>query len=139
MVGRIPEALRLLVKERARGYCEYCWADEAIIIAMHIDHIVPLARGGETVPANLCLACVNCNTAKSHHQTATDPTSGIIAPLYNPRLDLWTQHFEWLADMTLIGGLTTIGRATVGLLNFNAPIIRKARAIWLKAGWQPFS
>lgn len=32
----------------------------------HVDHIVPLSRGGEHNPGNLAIACFGCNTSKSN-------------------------------------------------------------------------
>jgi len=39
--------------------------------------------------------------------------------LFNPRTDNWSDHFEWQGAS--IAGRTPVGRATAGLLDFNAP------------------
>ena len=61
----IPAALRRLVMERARGYCEYCRSSGRFALeSMEIEHIMPVSRGGETVADNLALACHGCNNHK---------------------------------------------------------------------------
>jgi hypothetical protein len=58
-------------------------------------------------------------------------------PLFNPRLQRWSDHFEWSADGIQIVGLTMIGRATVIALQMNNPTIVPARRRWAAAGWHP--
>lgn len=50
----IPAALRQQVERRARHRCEYCQT-QALIIGMplEVEHIIPVAAGGETGAANL--------------------------------------------------------------------------------------
>lgn len=58
----IPTALHRFVVERAQNYCEYCGLAQAGQAAtFHIDHVVPVVAGGETVAENLALACVSCS------------------------------------------------------------------------------
>ena len=40
-----------------------------------------------------------------------------LTPLFHPRNDRWTDHFEW--NDTVVVGRTAIGRATVELLAMN--------------------
>lgn len=48
------------------GQCAYCRTDlEALDVAWHWDHVIPLSKGGSNWPANLRPACPTCNTAKS--------------------------------------------------------------------------
>ncbi len=35
-------------------------------VKLHVDHIMPISRGGKTVPANLCTLCQDCNLGKSN-------------------------------------------------------------------------
>ncbi len=42
----------------------HCWWCSKVIEKYHIDHRIPLARGGSNKPDNLCLACEHCNTSK---------------------------------------------------------------------------
>ena len=128
----IPVALRRLVIKRAANQCEYCGLSQISQIAtFHIDHIIPVAAGGETIEDNLALACVSCSLHKSARLTAVDPTTSSEAPLYNPRKELWTNHFRW-EGLQLVG-ITAIGRATVVVLALNRPtvlLIREEEAYW---------
>jgi hypothetical protein len=93
----------------------------------HIEHIVPGSRGGLTELANLAWACPSCNLRKSARTHGRDPDSGLIVPLFHPRLDLWHEHFLW--DRYQLVGQTPVGRATILLLDLNHPrrlMIRKA-------------
>jgi hypothetical protein len=49
-----------------------------------------------------------------------------VAPLFNPRLHSWTEHFAWDGD--IIVGRTPTGRATIRLLNMNDPARVEIRA-----------
>lgn len=44
------------------GKCFYCCVDFGS--EYHVDHKVPLFRGGSNWPGNLCLACPSCNISK---------------------------------------------------------------------------
>ena len=48
---------------RDHGCCHYC-AIELRITDATIDHVLPVARGGQTTLDNTVLACVECNHAK---------------------------------------------------------------------------
>lgn len=45
-----------------QGKCYWCKA--LVGNTYHVDHIVPLARGGSNRPENLCVACQPCNNHK---------------------------------------------------------------------------
>lgn len=45
-----------------RGKCYYCKCE--VGDKYHVDHVVPLARGGSNGPENLVIACATCNTSK---------------------------------------------------------------------------
>lgn len=40
------------------------WCDDPTADKYHVDHLVPLARGGTNWPDNLCIACPTCNQRK---------------------------------------------------------------------------
>ena len=136
-MARIVENLRRQVYERAQGLCEYCHTQELIVINMHIDHIVPRSAGGKTELDNLCLSCISCNGAKHKLQMGIDPASQLEAPLFNPRAQIWSEHFTWNADGTLILGLTDIGRATLARLRMNRDVIVRSRRRWVETGLHP--
>ena len=72
----ISAKLRRLVIHRSGGRCEYCHLSQAGQEAtFHIDHVTPVASGGETMVDNLALACVSCSLRKGARQTAIDPNT----------------------------------------------------------------
>ena len=114
----IPARLRRHVVERADNRCEYCrLAQTGQEATFHIDHIVPVAAGGDTSPENLALACVSCSLRNGARVLALDPHTSEHVSLFNPRLDSWQAHFRW-QGLTVIG-TTTKGRATVDALRMN--------------------
>jgi hypothetical protein len=52
---------RLQILERDSYTCQYC-GDEA----NHVDHIVPISRGGTNDPENLVASCSSCNHRKGN-------------------------------------------------------------------------
>ena len=77
----------------------------------------------------LALACDRCNAYKGPNLTSIDPDSNAIVPLFNPREDTWGDHFAVRGGR--LTGLTPKGRATVRLLNMNAPRRVELREAWL--------
>jgi hypothetical protein len=123
------------IAERARSRCEYCHAPQRVVgYRLELEHIVPLARGGPTVPENLALSCRACNLAKAARIEALDPRTGKVAPLFNPRTQQWADHFRWSRDGTRIIGRTASGRATVVALRMNDDFRVIARVHWRRAG-----
>jgi hypothetical protein len=115
----VSKSRKQAVRERAGGCCEYCrLALISKTVPFHIDHIVPVKHDGTDDVENLCLACYNCNAYKSHDLTGFDPTTGEIARLYHPRMQVWSEHFT-LQDAMRIIGLTSEGRTTVRVLQIN--------------------
>jgi hypothetical protein len=135
MNDRSWSAIKRLVYERAQGCCEYCQTSEANIgQAMHIEHIDPL--GGNS-PDNLCLSCANCNLSKAKVTTAVDPETGKQVPLFNPRTQIWLEHFKWIDDDLRVYGLTPVGRATIQRLKMNQERVLIARRRWMMGGFHP--
>jgi hypothetical protein len=123
------------VHSRAGGCCEYCRTCEINVgQALHIEHINP--AGGDHSD-NLCLACPNCNLSKASAISAFDADTGEEALLFNPRSQIWDEHFEWQEDYTLIQGLTPVGRVTVDRFKMNRPRIVLTRRRWAQAGLHP--
>jgi len=101
------------------------------LISFHVAHIVSRQHGGSHDPGSLALACDRCNAYKGPNLTSIDPETGTLAPLFNPRQDIWSGHFA--VKRGHIVGLTPTGRATVRLLNMNAPRRVELRTEWLRA------
>jgi HNH endonuclease len=114
----VSAALRKQVIDRAQSYCEYCLLPEAFSIYHHeVDHLIALKHGGQTASDNLVLACLPCNRHKGSDLTSIDPVSGKVTLLFNPRIQLWGDHFQLQEGYIL--GLSATGRTTVFLLRFN--------------------
>jgi hypothetical protein len=114
----ISHNLRQAVRERAKGRCEYCLIHQDFSIYSHeIDHIIAVKHGGETTSENLALSCLPCNRHKGSDFATLNPKNGEIIRLFNPRLQIWNEHFI-LQDAEIIG-ITLIGEATSRLLMFN--------------------
>ena len=107
---------------RANHYCEYCRCPESHSpSSFSVEHILPRIRGGSDELENLAFACQGCNNRKYSHTTAIDPASGQTVDLYNPRTQLWADHFVWREGFTELIGLTAVGRATISRLGLNRP------------------
>lgn len=136
MSKAIPVDLRRLVNERAEGRCEYCRLHHSTSLYTHeIDHIIARKHGGQTIAENMALSCLACNRRKGSDLTTIDPITAVIVPLFNPRVQLWADHFV-LHDAR-IEGLTPIGRGTVFLLAFNTPERLSRRSTLLLVGLYP--
>lgn len=132
----IPTELRRLITKRAENRCEYCGLSQLGQEAtFHVDHVIPLAAGGETVADNLALACVSCSLRKAARTTATDPATGSETPLFNPRRDTWSHDFAW--EGVLLVGLSATGRATIHALSMNRPLILAIRTEEAALGRHP--
>jgi len=134
----IPVALKRLVFDRANGCCEYCRSQAKFAIeSLVIEHIIPTSRGGDTITANLALACQGCNNYKYNKTEGLDPIDAQPASLFNPRTMPWNDHFAWNEDTTLLVGLTPIGRATVGTLRLNREGVVNLRQVLRSTGQHP--
>lgn len=57
-------ALQLKTQTDKRGSLLCWWCGRQIIGSFHIDHRIPLAKGGNNAPENICIACPKCNLSK---------------------------------------------------------------------------
>lgn len=60
--------LRALVLMRDRARCRMCGAGPGDGVTLHVDHVKPWSKGGETVLENLQVLCNVCNIGKSDVQ-----------------------------------------------------------------------
>ena len=123
---------------RAGHRCEYCHAPEAVFnVALEVEHIVPVARGGDDTAANWALACRACNLYKATHVNGSDPESHAVVRLFHPREDRWEEHFQVITESGRIVGRTPIGRATVARLGMSSEAQVAARHQWMRLGLFP--
>lgn len=138
MPAYVSESLRAQLFAADHERCTYCLTGQAITgLPLTIDHIEPIALGGESAFDNLCLACRSCNEFKASRNTGIDPLTGNELPLFHPRRQHWNDHFAWSADASRIEGITAVGRATIVALRMNNAVIVAARARWVLVGWHP--
>lgn len=59
-------AMRYLILKRDNFKCRLCGASPALTpgLILHIDHIIPVYKNGETTPENLQTLCSDCNYGK---------------------------------------------------------------------------
>lgn len=67
----ISLGMRFHIMRRDNFTCQYCGA-QAPDAALHVDHIVPVVRGGGNDPENLIVACVRCNIGKGARDAKSD-------------------------------------------------------------------
>ncbi len=126
----MDRAVRELVRRRAGESCEYCGIPQSAtpLIAFHVEHVLARQHGGTDDIECLALACDRCNAYKGPNLTGIDPDTGKVVPLFHPRQDAWADHFAVRGGRVV--GLSPAGRATVRLLNMNAPRRVELRREW---------
>ena len=61
----IPKWMKLGVLKRDRYACRYCGRPACLSLnRLHIDHVLPVIKGGRTIPCNLVASCQSCNSKK---------------------------------------------------------------------------
>ncbi|MDB9525700.1 HNH endonuclease signature motif containing protein [Oscillatoria sp. CS-180] len=140
----ISDALRQVIRERAKYICEYCHSPERLSAnRFTVDHVIPRSLGGSDELDNLALACRRCNERRYNFVAGIDPKTQEIVRIFNPRQQNWGEHFVWLAQGVFIEGTTPVGRATCLRLDLNdtrypeEDSIRETRRFWIKTGLHP--
>ena len=133
MSVRVGGELRRKVFERAAGCCEYCRLHQSLVASVHqVDHVIAEKHGGPTTLENLALSCMTCNLRKASDVASFDPDTGDLVPLFNPRIQSWTEHFD--LDGPRLVGRTAIGRTTVEFLQLNSFERLVEREAFIRAG-----
>jgi hypothetical protein len=95
----ISAELRREVISRANSICEYCLIHEDdTFFGCHVD-IISQKHGGLTDINNLAFACSICNLRKGS-DIASLTHNGMLIRLFNPRTDIWTDHFTLPAQLS---------------------------------------
>jgi hypothetical protein len=129
-------ARRAAVSRRANDRCEYCHLPtRGQVATFPIDHVNPRSEGGSHDIENLALACPHCNSRKWIAIDAVDAETGETVPLFNPRRDVWNEHFEWETLALKLTGRTPVGRATIDCLRINDPDMIALREILAELGF----
>lgn len=123
---------------QAKHMCGYCQLQEVVSgIPLTIEHIIPIARGGTDDEDNLWLSCGLCNGKKGTIVTVIDSKTNQETPLFNPRFQIWKDHFLWDETGTKLIAQSAIGRVTIKALSLNSDLRVRSRSFWVKAGWHP--
>lgn len=138
MSSYIPVSLQRQIRKQFADCCAYCRTSESLTATtFEFEHIVPISAGGKTLLKNVCLACPTCNRHKASRQTATDPKTGEIVPLFHPQQQSWDDHFCWKNDWVEVISCTAVGRATCAALRMNRPQLVRVRRMWVILGEHP--
>jgi hypothetical protein len=63
--SEVSDALRYDILRRDNFTCVICGASQKLGVRLHVDHIVPVSKGGKSVASNLRTLCERCNVGKS--------------------------------------------------------------------------
>ena len=63
--AELSDSLRYDILKRDNFKCVICGADAKSGARLHVDHIIPVSKGGKSVPSNLRTLCERCNVGKS--------------------------------------------------------------------------
>ena len=64
--GEVSDSLRYDILSRDNFQCVICGASSRQGVHLHVDHIVPISKGGKSIPSNLRTLCERCNIGKSN-------------------------------------------------------------------------
>ena len=118
MSSYLSDDLRQAVATRANFLCEYCLIHEDdTVYGCQVDHIISLKHGGITALENLAYACAFYNRSKGSDIGSILWPSQEFTRFYNPRTDLWKEHFK--LDGAIIRPISNIGKVTAQILSFN--------------------
>ena len=73
--GEVSDSLRYDILSRDNFTCVLCGASARQGVRLHVDHIVPIAKGGKSTPSNLRTLCERCNVGKSDKIESTPQTT----------------------------------------------------------------
>lgn len=63
--AKMTDSLRYDILKRDNFKCQICGSTAQDGVKLHVDHIVPVSKGGKTVKSNLRTLCDRCNLGKS--------------------------------------------------------------------------
>ncbi|MFN4253804.1 MAG: HNH endonuclease [Saprospiraceae bacterium] len=130
------EQTRVFIAQRAGFCCEYCRLHrDDLFLPFQIDHIISLKHGGGHELENLAYVCPHCNQHKGSDLATFLDSYQDIAVLFNPRTDIWAEHFE-VAEGEILPKTRT-GRATIKMLRFNEPDLLILRRSLFEEGRYP--
>lgn len=103
----ISKKVRFEIFKRDEFTCQYCGSKPPTVV-LEIDHILPVASGGDNETTNLVTSCFDCNRGKGdRHLTAVLPKTAEMLALEQERAEQTAEYNEFLmrrrqADTELI-------------------------------------
>lgn len=93
--GDLSDSLRYDILNRDNFKCVICGASSREGVRLHVDHIIPVSKGGKSIPSNLRTLCERCNVGKSNKledisddESLSDDTEILICPKCGSQLVL---------------------------------------------------
>lgn len=62
--AKLNDSLRYDIMRRDNFTCQLCGSTAKDGVKLHVDHIIPVSKGGETIESNLRTLCDRCNLGK---------------------------------------------------------------------------
>ncbi|WP_315789309.1 HNH endonuclease signature motif containing protein [Fischerella sp. JS2] len=87
--------------------------------------MIPKSIGGSDELNNLALACRRCNERRYNFVAGYDLETKAIVPLFNPRQQIWSEHFIWSANGRIIVGVTPLVEQPASALILTTNVIQK--------------
>ena len=138
-VSHIQKSIKKQVLQTSKGLCEYCQSQEAFSFTSYlVEHITTSSIDQKDIIENLVFSCQGCSNTRNENTKSTDPVTGKIINIYNPRVDVWSDNFCWSEDFTNLVGLTAIGRATIEKLKLNRETLKEYRSVLISINKHPF-
>lgn len=106
----VPKKVRFEVFKRDMFTCQYCGAKSPDVL-LELDHVNPVANGGNNDPMNLLTACQSCNSGKGkrllNDQTMLEKQRRQLEELSERRAQVkmmldWRQEIERLEDEQIV-------------------------------------
>lgn len=105
---KMSDKLRYEVMRRDGFRCQLCGATQADGYKLHVDHIIPVSKGGKTEMSNLRTLCERCNLGKGadieETQSVQLQTSDQRSATYGAAMRLLREKEQSFVDKTGNGG-----------------------------------
>lgn len=98
----ITKKLRFEVFKRDVFTCQYCGATPPSVV-LELDHIIPVAQGGDDSEGNLICACFDCNRGKGDRLLTAGPVSiELKAEILKEKAEQLRAYEDLLAEQRML-------------------------------------
>lgn len=87
--ANLPRELLIKIWDRDGEACRYCGKNQK---PFHIDHVIPVSRGGKNTLENLVVSCEKCNTTKKDRLLEEIGWKLLPCPTYDGQLSVNGRH-----------------------------------------------